>query len=231
MFRYFLPTSSFRFLPDYILRLRYCLFLLQRIIPTPRPPPHPGIGSQSIFHRKVFVSINPYLWHPPQDVFYPPPANVWTIREHQSSSSLELPQVLMPSPAWFGPTSHERRIRLQFGYFWIRCVFLFGTGSRLFLTISNLSSWQLPYWAFPMYINFCKARSSALQDAKFHHQLTQSLQYRKLFNPPSYKLGDDVWVNYIYSKDSFSSYQSSNKLVIHRFIPIRITKLIASNAV
>lgn len=75
---------------------------------------------------------------------------------------------------------------------------------------------------------------SSFEDAVFAHRLAQARQAAynsKKYRPPSYVVGDEVWLSRKYFTDSASSVQKSKKLGVKRYGPFRIIELIGKNAV
>ena len=74
----------------------------------------------------------------------------------------------------------------------------------------------------------------ALHDARFSHQLAkarQSAYSAQKHTPPSYKVGDSVWIQKALFKDAISRTQASDKLGARRFGPFEITELVGRNAI
>lgn len=79
-----------------------------------------------------------------------------------------------------------------------------------------------------------KRLSAAGLDARFAQRLAQARQatyINQRYRPPTYQLGDQVWLSRKYFTDSFSKTQTSRKLGVKRYVPFQITELIGKNAV
>lgn len=75
---------------------------------------------------------------------------------------------------------------------------------------------------------------SATQDAMFAQRLAQSRQAaynQKKYRPPTYQIGDEIWLSRKHFTGSFSKTQKSKKLGVKRFGPFKIIELIGKNAV
>lgn len=75
---------------------------------------------------------------------------------------------------------------------------------------------------------------SAATDATFAHLLAQSRQKAynsKRYTPPSYKVGDSVWLSRKYFTDALSKTQQSRKLGVKRYGPFKVLELIGKNAI
>lgn len=74
----------------------------------------------------------------------------------------------------------------------------------------------------------------SFQDALFAHRLSQARQSAynaKRYRPPSYKVGDEVWLSRKYFTDSASKVQVSRKLGVKRYGSFKIIEMIGKNAV
>lgn len=71
--------------------------------------------------------------------------------------------------------------------------------------------------------------SSAAKDANFAHLLAHSRQkaYKsKAYTPPSYKIGDMIWLSRKYFSDALSKTQTSWKLWVQRYGPFKVLELV-----
>lgn len=76
--------------------------------------------------------------------------------------------------------------------------------------------------------------NSAMEDARFSHELAKARHAAyaaQKLTPPSYAVGDRVWISRSLFKDAVSKVQSSDKLGSKRFGPFYITELVGRNAV
>lgn len=79
-----------------------------------------------------------------------------------------------------------------------------------------------------------KRLSASFEDAKFAQLLAQSRQAAyngKKYQPPSYSVGDEVFISKKLFTPAASSIQPSKKLGIQRYGPFRILELIGKNAI
>lgn len=84
-------------------------------------------------------------------------------------------------------------------------------------------------------VNELKGRlAAALNDARFAHQVSKAKNASyasQRMKEPSYRVGDQVWLNRSIFKDAISKVQTSDKLGSRRFGPFTITEKLGKNAV